>query len=67
MAAKLEGEWQGELAGKRMKLPVPETWETQISLHGNYVREFTFNKNTVQCTVHTSIYLTLFQYISLCT
>lgn len=24
-----------EKAGKRMKLPIPETWETQVSLKGN--------------------------------
>lgn len=23
------------MANKRMKLPIPETWETQLSLHGN--------------------------------
>lgn len=33
--ARLPGEWDQERAGKRMKLPVPETWETQVSLKGN--------------------------------
>ncbi|KAJ8317249.1 hypothetical protein KUTeg_005153 [Tegillarca granosa] len=33
--AKLPGTWEEERAGKRMKLPVPETWETQVSLKGN--------------------------------
>ena len=27
--------WEEEKAGKRMRLPVPETWETQISTRGN--------------------------------
>lgn len=31
----LPGAWESERAGKRMKLPVPETWETQVSLKGN--------------------------------
>ncbi|EDV28934.1 uncharacterized protein TRIADDRAFT_52303 [Trichoplax adhaerens] len=31
----LSGIWNSERANKRMKLPVPETWETQLSLHGN--------------------------------
>lgn len=33
--AKLPGTWEEERSGKRMKLPVPETWETQVSLKGN--------------------------------
>ncbi|XP_050397784.2 telomerase protein component 1 [Patella vulgata] len=33
--ARLPGTWDEERAGKRMKLPVPETWETQVSLKGN--------------------------------
>lgn len=32
---KLPGLYDSDRAGKRMKLPTPETWETQISLHGN--------------------------------
>ena len=31
----LPGTWDQDRAGKRMKLPVPETWETQVSLKGN--------------------------------
>lgn len=31
----LRGEFDPELAGKRMKLPVPITWETQLSAQGN--------------------------------
>ncbi|KAK2161070.1 hypothetical protein NP493_1607g00048 [Ridgeia piscesae] len=31
----LPGVYDQEQAGKRMKLPTPETWETQVSLHGN--------------------------------
>jgi len=31
----LNGEFQKERAGKRMKLPTPETWETQLSAKGN--------------------------------
>ena len=31
----LPGMWDEEKAGKRMRLPVPETWETQISTRGN--------------------------------
>ncbi|XP_077996822.1 telomerase protein component 1-like [Glandiceps talaboti] len=31
----LSGEWDPDRAGKRMKLPTPETWETQVSLKGN--------------------------------
>ena len=33
--SKLPGVFDSEKSGKRMKLPTPETWETQISLHGN--------------------------------
>ena len=33
--SKLPGEYNSEKAGKRMKLPTPETWETQISMKGN--------------------------------
>ena len=33
--SRLPGIWDQEKAGKRMKLPVPETWETQISTNGN--------------------------------
>jgi len=29
------GTFEEERAGKRMKLPIPETWETQISMRGN--------------------------------
>jgi telomerase protein component 1 len=31
----LRGQWDTERAGKRMKLPVPETWETLVSAKGN--------------------------------
>ena len=31
----LPGIWDQDKAGKRMKLPTPETWETQVSLRGN--------------------------------
>ncbi|XP_022253025.1 telomerase protein component 1-like [Limulus polyphemus] len=31
----LPGVWEEERAGVRMKLPVPETWETQVSARGN--------------------------------
>ena len=33
--SRLPGTWDQEQAGKRMKLPVPETWETQVSTKGN--------------------------------
>lgn len=33
--AGLPGMWDQDRAGKRMKLPTPETWETQVSLKGN--------------------------------
>ncbi|XP_067949967.1 telomerase protein component 1-like [Watersipora subatra] len=32
---KLPGEFDEMQAGKRMRLPIPETWETQVSLRGN--------------------------------
>ncbi|XP_021002765.2 telomerase protein component 1 isoform X3 [Parasteatoda tepidariorum] len=31
----LPGAWDSKLAGKRMKLPQPITWETQVSANGN--------------------------------
>jgi telomerase protein component 1 len=31
----LSGEWDAQRAGKRMKLPTPETWETLLSAKGN--------------------------------
>lgn len=31
----LPGIWNQDMAGKRMKLPTPETWETQVSMKGN--------------------------------
>ena len=31
----LPGTWEQDRAGKRMKLPTPETWETQVSTKGN--------------------------------
>ncbi|XP_019622302.1 PREDICTED: telomerase protein component 1-like [Branchiostoma belcheri] len=33
--SRLPGTWDPDRAGKRMKLPTPETWETQVSLRGN--------------------------------
>ena len=33
--SKLQGVWDQDRAGKRMKLPTPETWETQVSSKGN--------------------------------
>jgi len=33
--ARLPGTFDDSKAGKRMKLPVPETWETQVALKGN--------------------------------
>ena len=33
--SRLPGMFDSERAGKRMKLPTPETWETQVSLKGN--------------------------------
>ncbi|EDQ90252.1 uncharacterized protein MONBRDRAFT_7351 [Monosiga brevicollis MX1] len=33
--AGLEGVWDPERAGQRMRLAVPITWETQVSAHGN--------------------------------
>ena len=35
MKSKLPGTFDEDQAGKRMKLPAPETWETQVSLKGN--------------------------------
>ena len=34
-ALKLQGEFDSTKAGKRMKLPTPETWETLLSAKGN--------------------------------
>ncbi len=34
-ASKLVGAFELERAGKRMKLPIPETWETLVSAKGN--------------------------------
>jgi len=31
----MTGEYDSERAGKRMRLPVPETWETQVAMKGN--------------------------------
>ncbi|CAL8093119.1 unnamed protein product [Calicophoron daubneyi] len=31
----LEGDWDPSLAGKRMRLPIPLTWETELSKKGN--------------------------------
>lgn len=33
--SNLPGVWDESKAGKRMKLPIPETWETQLSSKGN--------------------------------
>lgn len=33
--SRLPGLWDQDRAGKRMKLPTPETWETQVSTKGN--------------------------------
>ena len=33
--SRLPGVWDPDKAGKRMKLPTPETWETQVSMKGN--------------------------------
>jgi telomerase protein component 1 len=35
LLSRLPGIYEEEKAGKRMKLPIPETWETQVSLKGN--------------------------------
>ena len=32
---RLPGTWDSERAGKRMRLAVPETWETQVASRGN--------------------------------
>ncbi len=31
-ASHMTGNFNPDMCGKRMKLPVPETWETQVSL-----------------------------------
>jgi len=36
--ARLPGIFDDSRAGKRMTLPVPETWETQVALKGNKAR-----------------------------
>ena len=33
--SRLPGVFDSTRAGKRMKLPTPETWETQVSMKGN--------------------------------
>ena len=33
--SRLPGTFDEERANKRMKLPTPETWETQVALKGN--------------------------------
>jgi len=33
--ARLPGTFDELKAGRRMKLPIPETWETQVALKGN--------------------------------
>jgi len=33
--SRLPGTFEEARAEKRMKLPMPETWETQVSLKGN--------------------------------
>jgi len=33
--ARLPGTFDESKSGKRMKLPIPETWETQLALRGN--------------------------------
>nr|CAH8849269.1 unnamed protein product [Trichobilharzia regenti] len=37
----LEGDWDESKAGKRMKLPVPLTWETELSVNGNNANSWT--------------------------
>src|SRR5690554_2496062 len=37
-AMMMPGKFDPEKAGKRMKLPTPETWETLLSQKGNIVR-----------------------------
>lgn len=34
----LEGSWDSAMSGQRMKLAVPETWETQVSAKGNVAK-----------------------------
>ncbi|XP_067910344.1 uncharacterized protein [Heterodontus francisci] len=36
--SRLPGPWDSPRAGERMKLQLPETWERQLSLHGNTVK-----------------------------
>ncbi|XP_067870025.1 telomerase protein component 1-like [Heterodontus francisci] len=36
--SRLPGPWDSQRAGKRMKLQLPETWDRQLSLHGNTVQ-----------------------------
>ncbi|XP_069796907.1 telomerase protein component 1 isoform X3 [Narcine bancroftii] len=36
--ARLPGPWDSQRAGTRMKLPVPDTWERELCLHGNSAR-----------------------------
>ena len=31
-SARLPGQFDADMAGKRMRLKVPETWETQVSM-----------------------------------
>ncbi|KAH8877567.1 Telomerase protein component 1 [Schistosoma japonicum] len=44
----LEGQWDSSKAGTRMKLPVPITWETELSINGNnaesWAKLITLNK-----------------------
>jgi len=35
----LPGDFDPKKAGKRMKLPIPETWETLLSEKGNKVKK----------------------------
>ncbi|CAH8517975.1 unnamed protein product [Heterobilharzia americana] len=37
----LEGDWDESRAGKRMRLPVPLTWETELSINGNNSESWT--------------------------
>lgn len=34
--SRLPGQWDESNAGFRMKIPPPETWETQLAIHGNH-------------------------------
>lgn len=49
--AGLSGSWDHTKAGTRMKLPIPITWETQISAYGNKhsVWESLIGKEFVLC------------------